>query len=251
MKPVILLWLLSFASVGLSAPQYRHKSEAAIARMTPAQRVDEWANEQIHHQPSLSDHFDFVIEKYVLRDGLAGLPRMIEIVNDYDPTRAPGRRAHKGERFDAMLMLLEDLDNHVARLRGVKEGRRAVEALEQAISRMRIAGYSQRDRVKWSKYERLDFSAKNLEFIEGVSGVDDSVKDTLWVRYKILLSKEELLAFSNFLVAFDATYPAWSETDFMEDYTRLSEAGYSLLVHIMKKPERFYEAYLEFKETKQ
>jgi hypothetical protein len=247
---ILLLCLMSFAPVVIHAGGHKHKSEAEIVQMTPAQRVDEWVNEDVHRGYDFSEHLYWLLmKKYILRDGLALLPRMIEIMDEYDPTRGSGRSGHKGERFDAVLALLDILDNEVVRLRGTAEGRRAVDALERAVNRMRIAGYSQQDEVKWSKYERFDFTSLNLGWIKGISQVDENVKDTLWVRYKILLSKEELLAFSNFLIARDPTYPSWSETDFMKDYTRINEAGNPLRVYIMKKPERFYEAYLKFKKT--
>src|SRR5260370_14985357 len=248
---ILLLCLMSFSSPLIHASGYKHKSESEIARMKPAQRVDEWCNEQVHWEYDSTDPHAKLIEKHILLDGFSVLPRIIEIIDEYDQTRSAGRRGHRGERFDAMLTLLDDLDNHLARLRGSHEGRGTVKALERAINRMRVAGYSQMDKVKWSRYERLDFTVKNLQWIKGRGQVDENVKDTLWVRYKILLSNEEIIAFSNFLVAHDATYPSWSETDFMKDYTRLTEAGYPLQVHIMKKPERFYEAYLEFKKTNQ
>jgi hypothetical protein len=46
--------------------------------MTPAQRVDEYAEEQAHHKYDFLDNQGHLIGKYILRDGLAALPRMIE-----------------------------------------------------------------------------------------------------------------------------------------------------------------------------
>jgi hypothetical protein len=252
MKPIIiLLCLMSFIPLALPAPKYKHKSETEIARMTPDQRVDEWCSEQVHHRFDLDDDHGELIQKYIWRDGLAALPRIIEVMGEYDPSHASGRRGHQDERFDAVLMLLTDLDNHIVRLRGYEEGRRALDALGKAVNRMRRAGYGEKDEVEWSKYSRLKFTTTKLEWLKGISLIDDNIKDTLWVRYKILLSNEELLAFSNFLVERDSTYPSWSKMDYMKDYTRINEAGNPLQVHIMKKPERFYEAYLEFKKEKQ
>jgi|SRR5947209_7404870 len=239
----------SSAPLGIYAP-FKHKSEAEIARMTPAQRVDEWCYEQVNHRFDLDDNQGELIEKYIWRDGLAALPRIIEILDEYYPTRASCRSGNKGERFDAVLMLLDVLDHRVVRLRGTEEGRRAVDSLEGVVKRMRMAGYSQKDEVKWSKYERYDFTALNLGWIKGINDVDNSVKDTLWVRYKIQMSKEELLAFSNFLIARDPTYPSWSDAEHIKG-DKINEAGNPIWVYVMKKPERFYEAYLEFKKTKQ
>lgn len=251
MKTIIfLLWLTSFATFAIPAPAYKHKSEAEIARMTPAQRVDEWVNEQVHHRFDLDDDHDDVIRKYILPDGLKSLPRMIEIMDEYDPTRASGKRGHKGERFDAVWMLLGDLDNHVVRLRGSEEGRRAMDALERAINRMRAAGYGQEDQHEWEQHGRFDLALMNLDEAKGVGSADEAIRDTFWVQYKIKMSDQELLELSNFLVEHDPTYPSWSETDFIKDYTRINEARNPLQVYIMRKSERFYEAYLEFKKTK-
>jgi hypothetical protein len=83
---ILLLWLTSFTSFALPAQKYRHKSEAQIASLTPAQRVDEWVNELVYHRFDLSDEHESIIEKYILQDGLKALPRMIEIIDEYDPT---------------------------------------------------------------------------------------------------------------------------------------------------------------------
>jgi len=230
--------------------QKKHQSEAEIARMTPAQRVEEYAEEQAYHKYDFLDDHGHLIEKYILRDGLAALPRMIEIMDEYDPTRASGKRGHKGERFDAMWMLLGDLDNHVVRLRGSEEGRRAMEAFERAIQRMRAANYGQPDQHEWAEHGRFDLGAMEIEEAKGINSTDRAIRDTFRLEYKTLLSKEDLLAFSNFLVARDPTYPSWSETNYFRDYTQINEAGYPLWVYTMKKPARFYEAYLEFKKTK-
>jgi hypothetical protein len=54
--------------------------------------------------------------------------------------------------------------------------------------------------------------------------------------------------FSNYLVKRDPTYPSWSKWDFIKDYSRIDEAGNPAQVFIMKKPKRYYQAYLTFKK---
>src|SRR5436190_7962399 len=103
---IIILWLISYVPFAALESDYTHKSEAEIAAMTPAQRVDEYADEQAYHKYDYLDQQHELISKYILRDGLKELPRMIEIMNEYDPTREDSRSGHKGERFDAMWMLL-------------------------------------------------------------------------------------------------------------------------------------------------
>jgi hypothetical protein len=247
----MLLMLFGCAATAVFAARwYRHKSEAELARMTPAQRVDEWVNEQVRHGSDLDDDHEDLIKKYVLRDGLAALPRLVEIIGEYDPTRPSGRSGGRGERFDACWEMLGYLDRDAVRLRGTEEGRRALDALERAVRRMRAAGHGQKDQHDWARHGRFDLALMKLEQARGIGFADEAVRHALWVRYRVGMSDEELLAFSNFLVARDPFYPGWSGMEFITDDSRKNEAGYPTRAHVMKKPERFYEAYLEFKNTK-
>jgi hypothetical protein len=230
--------------------KYKHKSEAEIVGMTPAQRVDEWVNEQVHHRYDVLDRHRDLLRRYITADGLKALPRMIEIMDEYDPTRFREGKGRRGERFDACWLMFIYIDRGAVRLRGSEEGRRAMLALDQAIQRMRAAGYGQKGQDEWAKSGRFDLALMYLQEAKGVNETDRAIKDTFRLEHKVLLSDEELLAFSNFLIARDPTYPGWSETNYFRDYTQINEAGYPLWVYTMKKPERFYEAYLEFKKTK-
>src|SRR3954464_13512204 len=100
MKPLLLLSLLFFASLTFQVQASKHKSEAELKQMTPSQRVDESVREYAHRF-DLSDRYGEIVDKYVLQDGLKALPRIIEIIDEYDPTRSSGRTHEKGERFDA------------------------------------------------------------------------------------------------------------------------------------------------------
>jgi hypothetical protein len=251
MKSAILsLCLMSFVSFVTDAQAYKHKAEAELARMTPAQRVEELAKEDAYHKYDVLDEHGLLIEKYIKRDGLKALPRIIEIMDEYDPTRSSGKRGRKGERFDAMWMLLGSLDRHVVRLRGTEEGRRAMEALERAIGRMRAAGYGQKDQHEWAQHGRFNLAVMNLEEAKGINSADEALRDTFRLEYKIILSDAELLEFSNFLVARYSEYPVWSERNFIKDYTVVNEAGLPLQIYTLKKPDRYCEAYLEFKKGK-
>lgn len=241
--------MMSFAPFVTHAARFKHKSEAEIARLTPSQRIDEDAEEQVHHRfDVLDDHF-VLIEKYIRIDGLKALPRIIEIMDEYDPTRASGRRGHRGERFDAMWMLLGNLDGHVVRLRASEEGRSAMDALERAIGRMQAAGYGQKkDGYDW-KHNRFESAVDYLKYAKGFNTADNAIRDTLRLEYKIILSDAELLELSNFLVAKYPEYPSWSETNVVTENTQLNGVRDSVRIDVLKKPERFYEAYLEFKKT--
>ena len=229
--------------------QIKHKAETEIAAMTPAERVDEYVNEQSHAYKVRDEQQD-VIRRYLWRDGVKAIPRMIEIMNDYDPTNPAGRSDKKGERFDAILMLLSELDNRVVRFRGTTEGRQAMDALARAIVRIRATAGGKTDQHEWPERGRFEGSKTDLESAKGINLTDETIKDTLWVKYKIKMSDKELLAFTNYLIARDPTYPGWSETDDIKDYSRLNEAGYPAQVYVMKEPDRFYQAYLEFKKKK-
>jgi len=230
--------------------QYKHKTEAEIAAMTPAQRVEEYGNEQAFHKYDVLDEQHNLISKYILHDGLKALPRSIQIMDEYDPATSSGKAEHKGERFDAVWMLLSDLDNRLVRLRASPEGVQAIDVLARAIDRMRAAGYGKKGQHEWAEHGRFDSAVAALEDAKATNRTDDAIKDTLWVKYKLKISRSGLLAFSNFLIARDPSYPSWSETDFIKDYSRLNEAGNPAQVYVMKKPDRFYEAYLQFKKQK-
>src|SRR6267378_1694923 len=96
-RRLFLLCVLGLWPFVDTCAQYRHESEAEIAATTPAQRVDEYADEQAYHKYDYLDQQYELILKYILRDGLKALPRMIEITNEYDPASANGKTDHKGE----------------------------------------------------------------------------------------------------------------------------------------------------------
>lgn len=249
-RQLFVLWVISFGGFVDACAQYGHKLEAEIAAMTPAQRVEEYANEQAYHKYVVLDEQHGLISKYIRGDGLTALPRMIEIMDEYDPRNVSGRSGKKGERFDAMWMLLGELDDHVVRLRASPAGRQAIDTLERAIKRMRAAGYGQKDQHEWAEHGRFDLASMALQEAKGLNSTDTAIQDTFRVNYKIRLSHRELLAFTNSLVARDASYPSWSETDYIKDYSRVNDAGNPAQVYVLKKPDRFHEAYLQFKKQK-
>jgi len=248
---ILLLCLMVFASFGIQAQWYRHKSEDKIARMTPAQRVNEFVKEDTHHYYDvLDDYHGEVIEKYIRRDGLKALPRIIEIMDEYDPTRYSGRRGSKAARFDSARGVLYDLDNHIVRLRASEEGRRAIDALGRVIERMRTAGYAiKKDGFDWN-HSTLNISGDDFNQARGVNGMDNNIQDTFRFVNKIVLSDAELLEFSNFLTARYPEYPSWSEGRLVTDNTEISPAGLPVRNVMLIKPERYHKAYLEFKKTK-
>ena len=49
------------------------------------------------------------------------------------------------------------------------------------------------------------------------------------------------------MISQDPYYPSWSDREEYKDLTQHNEAGNPIWYVIMKKPERFYNAYFEYK----
>lgn len=207
---------------------YKHKSEAEIAAMTPEQRIDEEINEDNYHR-SVSDKQSELIRKYRRKDGLKGYSRIVELIDSYDPKRL------KNYAYSTAVMMAMDIDDNVVRLRGSTEGKKVIEAIERLSARMKVAG------ERYVKPDEMD-----LPKLKGLNFVDHSIGDTLWVKYRIKISENELLDFSNFLISRDPTYPSWSEQDFIRDNSR--PEGPSQF-HVMRDPKRFHDMYVMFKKT--
>lgn len=210
---------------------YKHKTEAEIARMTPAERIDEQINENDH----MMDHSDKqgdLIRKYRRLDGLKGHTRLIELMDGYNPERLRDLRY-----YDA-LMIATEIDEGIIRLRASDEGRRIIEAVERLAARVRV--------VRKEDSEQID---ETLRSMKEINFADNSVRDTLWMRHRIKLSDAELLEFTNYLVKHHPTYPSWSEREHALDHSEINEAGNPRQVFIMKYPIRYYESYLAFKRA--
>jgi len=66
---------------------YKHKSEAEIAQLTPASGAwDEFAKEQAYHRFDLQDQQGLLLEKWVMSDGLAAVPRITQLIDEYNAT---------------------------------------------------------------------------------------------------------------------------------------------------------------------
>jgi hypothetical protein len=215
-----------------SEKNYRHKSEAELAAMSDSQLVDEDVKEQIYHMPALGDDYGFLIGKQIHQRGIKVLPILTEYIDKYYP-----QNASKCEemRFFMAYRSADGFDNSIVRLRGIKEGQLAINALERAVERMRTAGFDEADDRHKSDF---DSALLYLQGLKGINGRDEGIRHTLRVRHNVQLSDDELLAFSNYLVSLDPTYPTWSEVD-KEGPT-----------YLMKESKRYYEAYLKFMAKK-
>ena len=175
---------------------------------------------------------------------------MVEIINEYDPTRFREGKGRRGERFDACWQMLGYIDHDALRLRGSEEGKKAVKALEQSLGRMKAANYGQPDQDEWAKHGRFDLVEMAIKSLNGINITDEGIQTTFRLKYKTVLSDAEFLEFINYLTANYSQYPSWSERDFIKDYTQINEAGNPLQMYAVKKPGRYYELYSEFKKTK-
>ena len=247
---ILLLCLISFAPFAVHAQWIRHKSEAKLAQMTPAQHVDEWVKEQRHHRFYLEDEQGELIRKYIMLDGTKAVPRLTEYINQYNPLpfRKVGTKQHV--KYEACEMMLDWIDNFAVRLRASEEGRRAINALERSVERMNTAGYAVKNgEYSWT-HSFIEVSKSNLKEAKGINSTDDAIKDSFRLEYEIVLSEADLLDFSNYLTDRYPEYPSWSERMLVKDDSQLNGVGVPVQIVVLKKPERYYEAYLEFKKTK-
>lgn len=212
---------------------YKHKTEAEIAWMTPEQRIDETIMEESERT---MDHekYRLLLQRYRRNDGLKGWKHLIELIDSYVPKT-------RDSRYSSAMRMAEDIDERGVRLRGTTEGRRIIEAIERLSIRMRSAG-------------KEDQTDSMLSYAKGVNFTDLAIRETMWVKYRIKMSDSELLEFSNYLIRRDPTYPRWSEQVFIKDYSRKNEEaplGTPLQVYIMRKPSRYYQLYRAFKRQPQ
>lgn len=216
---------------GCVEENYKHKPEAELAAMTPDQLIDEEVKEQVYLLPGSGEYWSLT-HKYLRNAGVTVLPKLTEYIDAYDP-----KSASKCDetRFHVAFTTADHLDNMVIRLRGTKEGQKAIGALERAMQRMREAGL---DNPQLGPLSFFDFSILYLKGLKATNDRDQMIMNTLQSRHKVQMTNDELLEFINFLISFDPTYPTWSE---------VGEYGPPQLV---KESKRYYEAYLKFKSKK-
>ena len=236
--------------------RYKHKSEIEIQQMTPSQRVDEWINEYFHHQSS-AHNFDpddkqyDLIQKYIYIDKFKAIPRIVEIINSYEPKRDINNRK-KSHQFEQAVDLLRFIDCFKVRIRSSEEGSLAINGLEQAVKRMRAAGFvtskeKPPEEESGDRHSMIEVSEIQLEELKGVNDKDRRIQNTLRVTYKTKLNDTETLAFSNFLTANHPDYPSWTDS---EPYMDTLPNGHLLRIFIMKEPQRYYAAFGEFTKAK-
>lgn len=223
---------------------YQHKSYAELASMTPQERFEQAVDEQFFHTPDLGDYESLTLEKLIRGDGAKIFPILTENIDTFSPKNAS---SCDQTRFFVAHTIADTLDRSVVRLRGTKDGRATIAALEGAVKRMREAGYENGENREKSE---LNYTLLHLKSLMGVNLTDQSVSDTFWIKRRIRMSDEEVAKFSDFLTNRDPTYPTWSKIDFVTDNSRHNEAGNALQVYIFQDVNLFWESYREFKRGK-
>ena len=226
---------------------YKPKSVAELQAMSPRELVDE----RVKSNPwdSFDSYFagaeyERSIEELIRKAGIKALPVISEYFESYDHNN---RSECTEVRFAIVSRLASDIDRFDFRLRGTKEGQSAIDSLERALQRIMIAepGLSF---INGSEGRHQPGAFIVLKELKGINGADRHIADTFWVCYKIKLSENELLEFTNYLISRDRKYPAWSESKLIKDYSRINEAGNPSQVYIFDKPKPYYDAYLDFKK---
>ncbi len=215
---ILILCLVISMPLATLAQKYKHKSEAEIAAMTPAQKVDEWVNEEVHHEKYWeTDKQTELIRKYVLLDGMKAVPRLTEIIDEYDPTQFREGKGNLDNRYDVSLELLQFIDNQSVRLRSAEEGRKAIAAIERSIERLRRSKYNTDPNAEYGRNDIVKGAESIFKVVKAVNYRDITIQNTLRFIYKIRISDEELAELSDFLVAHYPDYPSWSNSKLTKD----------------------------------
>jgi hypothetical protein len=250
----VCLFSCNLASLGSRAPDcgetaYKPKSEAAIAVMSPTDLIDERVKAYLHRNSfdSFASWTDYgsLIEHRIREAGKNALPPLTDYINAYHPKNPS---LCEQIRFSVGARIANDIDRFELRLRGTKEGQLAIGAVENAIDRMKEAGFEDRTN-DYDNKRRFGLEPSFLRDMKGINEADNSIRETFWVKRKMKISESELLEFGNFLISRDPTYPSWSRREWFKDYSR-ANGGLPLQVLLLTRPERFYEEYKEFKKFK-
>ena len=246
MRVIGFLLLVSMARgvVGLGVQFYHHKSEGDLARMTPEQRAEEYCNEYARHGLYHLEYGE-LLDRYIFLQPLRVAAQLAKIIDGYDP-RNKSRSREKADRAYEAGILLVGIDESAVRLRASAEGRAAIQAMKR-LSQNMLAAHFDKDEDNDQNRRRYELQISGIEEVEGVNYCDQAIENTLRLRYKIHFSEGELIRFVDYLITEDPLYPAWSTREEYKDLTQRNEAGNPIWYLIMKKPEPFYKAYVQFK----
>jgi len=213
---------------------YRFKSEKEILTMTPRQLVEEDVQSEIHTPEYISKAADYgqLTNKYLRKNALVVLPILTEYINAYDPTK---RASCDEVRYSTASHRLWSIDLATLRLRGVYDGKLAINAVKNAIDRMKKAGFEAP-----GVQSPLSGSLLDLPQLTGTNIRDYQIRDTLRTKNHVEMSDEEFENFVEYLISIDPRYPSWSRL----------EPGYKVRP-LLVDSRRFLQAYRQFKRRTQ
>ena len=247
------MMLVLFFQTALVAQGFHfHKTESQLSKLTPELLVKEFCQEfEKHH---FSDHQEYkdIVEKYIFKQGIGVLSIVNRKIEQFAPGLQKKWNEKKASEYEGALTILINMDMRAFRLRGYDEGRKTIAMVKQSRERIDLALAAKKseytghvDAIRsLSKYV-----ANQVEQFEGIHIPDPWIRDTLWFRYDITLSEDELLSFINFLIAKDPTYPSWCQTETYNPAIhglKKSDASNRTLFGIVKNPEPIYKLYQEF-----
>lgn len=226
----------------------RHKSESQIRLMTPDERVGEYCDEYYHHAFEDSDYIE-ILNKYILQDEIKALPAITQIIDEFDPTNPKANSQGRDARSFAAEDLLSQVDGHVIRLRGIPEGRTAIDAITRLVQRMLAAHFNTADVNQAEHSDRYRYQATREEAAElrGLNMFDYNLQDTFRIRYRIILTDKQTLAFVNYLISQDPRYPSWSTMEEYKDMRHPNAAGNPRQYFLLKDVRPFHDAYRKFR----
>ncbi len=245
-KWIFILWVVCIGFKLQAQSTFPHKSEAEIIQMTPAQRVIEFCEDHVRHAhlglgPTYPNEYSNYLQKALFNDGVKGIPQIIQIFNEFDPTK--GRNGYNKEyrRLEGASFLLGDIDNLNFRVRSNLEGRNAIAALERSHARLEKVNQRKNGTENDKMSVHLRILSNILVDLKGFNRSDECVKDTLKVKYEINLTYYEQVEYINYLIAHHPKYPSSSEREHSKKGKRTC---------MYKEPELFQQAYLAYKATK-
>ena len=201
--------------------------------MTPSQRVGEYCDDYVYHASHFPNEYTKFFDQLLAKDGVKVFPQIIRILDEFDPAKMTYGFDKHFKRYEAVQLLLLDIDSNFFRVRGVEEGRNAIAASVRASERMVARNNKYNKPATDERWRHVHLSLNFLELLKGVNLSDQCVKDTLKVKYEVDLTEKELLDFVNYLIAHNPQYPSSSEREHSRSGKRIC---------LYKKPEVFQQA---------
>lgn len=208
---------------------YRHKTDAALERMTPEELVDEDSRHWNYHVRLLDEYGMFKLNSYSEKIGVEIIPVLTKIAREF--RSRPLSKCQQNRFFDAFA-IASDVDERTVRLRTTKEGQSAISAAADAIEEMKEVGLA--DHVK-NPYNWHPFGLYLLNQVRGINGHDESMREMLTTEFGVRLSDQEFVQFVEFMTSTYPTYPSWTPRVNMSRDLRPNK-------------KKYHDAYLQFKK---